>query len=112
MIAFVWLFYWVIFPWLVYKLARWTMKLSDNRIFKRSVVAVTLGIYIGFLWIAVGRNMWLDHQVLQMCAKDGGVKVYETVELTPDLLDGEGSIHIAYKDKAKSWDKYYRETVQ
>jgi hypothetical protein len=96
MIAFVWLFYWVIFPWLVYKLARWTMKLSDNRIFKRSVVAVTLGIYIWFLWIAVGRNMWLDHQVRQMCAKDGGVKVYETVELTPDLLDKTGKIKLRF----------------
>ncbi len=54
--------------------------------------------------------MWLDHQVREMCARDGGVKVYETVELTPDLVDGAGRISIPNEEDAKLSDKYYFET--
>jgi len=34
----------------------------------------------------------LDQQVKELCAKDGGVKVYETVKLPPDRFDQWGMI--------------------
>ncbi|MBU1567843.1 MAG: hypothetical protein KJ630_19730 [Proteobacteria bacterium] len=100
-------FYWVIFPFGVFQLARWLMRRTQNRVIKSLVVAGTAGIFGWFLWVAVGEVMWLDHQVRQMCAKDGGVKVYETVELTPDLLDKVGRIWIPDKEKATLTDNYY-----
>ena len=60
------IFYWVIFPWGVFKLARWLFRRTQHPVFKKLVVAGTLGIYIWFLWIAVARNMWLDHQSLKI----------------------------------------------
>ncbi len=103
-------FYWIIFPWGVFKLARWLSRKTQSPLLKKLVVIITIGIYMWFLWLAVGRNMWVDHQVREMCARDGGVKVYETVELTPDLIDKAGRISIPYKDDATPSDKYFVET--
>jgi hypothetical protein len=103
-------FYWVIFPLGVFQSARWLFRRTQNFMVKGLVVGGTAGIYIWFLWVAVGEKMWLDHQVREMCAKDGGVKVFETVELTPDLIDWAGRISIPDKAKAKPSDKYYYES--
>lgn len=103
------LFYWVIFPWGVFKSARSLLRRTKNPVFKGFVIVATIGIYAWFLWIAIVRNMWLDHQVRELCARDGGVKVYETVELTPDLIDWAGRISIPEKTESKPSDKYYRE---
>lgn len=53
----------------------------------------------------------LDAEVKRLCAIDGGIKVYETVVLTPDLLDWAGRIWIPDKAQAKPTDKYYTETA-
>ena len=86
MSAIVMLFYWVVIPVGVFRLARWLFFRGDGAVKKGLVVVGTLAFFAWFLWIAIGRNMWLDHQVREMCAQDGGVKVFETVALTPDLL--------------------------
>ena len=49
----------------------------------------------------------LDEEVRRLCAKDGGVKVYETVKLTPKLLDRSGRIWIPLIGEAKESDEYY-----
>jgi hypothetical protein len=103
------LIYWVGIPVGVFLLARWLFRLAQSFVIKGLVVAGTVSFFAWFLWVAVGRNMWLDHQVREMCAKDGGVKVYETVELTPDLVDWAGRISIPFKERAKPTDKYYME---
>jgi hypothetical protein len=51
----------------------------------------------------------LDQQVKELCAKDGGVKVYETVKLPPERFDQWGNVHIPSKEKAKVGDDYYYE---
>lgn len=104
------IFYWAVIPVGVFQLARWLIGRTQSPLKKGLVMAGTFGFYAWFLWIAVGRNMWLDQQVREMCAKDGGVKVYEPVELTPDLIDKAGRIWIPYKGMAKPLDKYYVET--
>lgn len=53
----------------------------------------------------------LDAEAKRLCAIDGGIKVYETVPLTPDLLDWAGRIWISDKAQAKPADKYYTETA-
>ena len=49
----------------------------------------------------------LDEEVRRLCAKDGGVKVYETVNLPPDKFDRYGNVKIPDIEKAKESDKYY-----
>ena len=51
----------------------------------------------------------LDAQVRDLCAKDGGVKVYETVKLPPEEFDKYGAVRIPSKQDAKSEDQYYYE---
>lgn len=101
--------YWVFLPFLVFRAARWLFRRAGSRIGKGLVVAATVGLSTWFLWIAVGENMYWDAKVREMCAKDGGVKVYETVKLTPELLDQYGRIWIHDKSEAKSSDPYYYE---
>ena len=49
----------------------------------------------------------LDEEVRRLCAEDGGVKVYETVKLTPELLDRYGRIRTPSIERAKKSDEYY-----
>jgi hypothetical protein len=53
----------------------------------------------------------LDAEVKRLCAIDGGIKVYETVPLTKDIVDWAGRIWIPDKAQAKTSDPYYYETV-
>lgn len=53
--------------------------------------------------------MYWDAQVRKLCAKDGGVKVYETVELTPGLINRGGGVSIPSKRSATAEDLYFYE---
>ncbi|MEZ5617331.1 MAG: hypothetical protein R3E40_03515 [Rhodocyclaceae bacterium] len=52
----------------------------------------------------------LDAQVKELCAKDGGIKVYETVKLPPEKFDKYGVVRIPFKQDAKPSDQYYYES--
>lgn len=52
----------------------------------------------------------LDEQVRQLCAQDGGIKVYETVKVSPEKFDKYGVIRIPPKQDAKPSDEYYYES--
>lgn len=49
----------------------------------------------------------LDAEVRELCAKDGGIKVYETVRLPPDKFDRYGNLKINSKDDINESDSYY-----
>jgi hypothetical protein len=49
----------------------------------------------------------LDAEVRRLCAKDGGVKVYETVKLPPEKFDNYGHIKITFEKYSKESDEYY-----
>jgi hypothetical protein len=51
----------------------------------------------------------LDAQVKELCAKDGGIKVYETVRLPAEKFDKYGVVRIPSKQDAKPEDEYYYE---
>lgn len=102
-------FYWVVIPVGVFQLARWLIGRTQSPLKKGLVMAGTFGFYVWFLWIAVGRNMWLDQQVKEMCAKDGGVKVYETVTLPPERFDKYDQVRVPFKENAKSENEYFYE---
>ena len=58
----------------------------------------------------------LDQQVKELCAKDGGIKVYETVKLPPDRFDQWGMVkpydptqgeNALGSDYVFKWNLYY-----
>lgn len=57
-----------------------------------------------------GCEKWrLDAEVARLCAKDGGIKVYETVKLPADQFDQWGVANIPPRERSKSVDAYYYE---
>jgi len=65
---------------------------------------------IWILWIAVGETWWVDQQVKELCAKDGGVKVFEAVILPKERFDKWGNVGLSNKRYAKPTDEYYYES--
>lgn len=49
----------------------------------------------------------LDQQVKELCAKDGGIRVYETVKLPPEKFDKYGVVRIPSRRDAKPEDEYF-----
>ncbi|MHB1429790.1 MAG: hypothetical protein ACYC5U_01680 [Rhodocyclaceae bacterium] len=70
------------------------------------IAAVVLAplLVVGFY---EGRKAYWDAKVRELCAKDGGIKVYEKVELPEVLLDKNGVIRIPDKRHAKVTDQFY-----
>ena len=69
------------------------------------------------LWVAASALLLsacekdrLDEQVRELCAKDGGIKVYETVKLPPEKFDKYGVVRIPSRQDAKPLDEYYYES--
>lgn len=106
----VFIFYWVIVPVLLFLVARKLYRNVATSLQKRTVVAGGVVVFLGLLWLAAGEKWWLDYQVRELCAKDGGIRVYETVRLPPELIDKYGVIRIHDKAQAKPTDEYYYES--
>ena len=105
---------WLFAGWIIYRLwRRW-----KPAALSRKVPHIILGILLfsvwfgGAFWEIVGKKMYYDAKVRELCAQDGGFKVYETVKLTAELLDKFGRINIPDKSKAKPTDEYYYQTVR
>lgn len=81
------LFYWVGVPLLGLLLARGLLHRARAPLYRGLVVALSAVGFLGWLWLLAGEKLWLDHQVREMCAKDGGIRVYETVKLPPEKFN-------------------------
>ena len=79
--------YWVAIPVFALLAARWLLRRAMTPFHKGLIVAVSVTVFLGWFWLVVGEKLWLDHQVRELCAKDGGVKVYETVKLPPEKFN-------------------------
>jgi hypothetical protein len=70
--------------------------------------AAALGVAAALLLPLTGcEKARLDDQVRELCAKDGGVKVFETVKVSAEMLDSHGNVRIPTKAESKSGDAYY-----
>ena len=49
----------------------------------------------------------LDEQVRELCAKDGGIKVHETVALPADKFDQFGEVRLVERSLTKAADEYF-----
>lgn len=77
---------------------------------KSFVVAASIAVLFLPLLVSDGVKYYYDARVREMCAKDGGVRVYETAPLTQNLIDKAGRIWIPDKERMKPTDKYYYES--
>jgi hypothetical protein len=97
------MFYWLVVPTFAVLLARWWWRRAETPR-QRTVVAVVCGA--GFLWLAWvlfgGEKMFLDYKVKRLCAKDGGVKVYETVKLPPEKFNQWGQVNFYRPDQGEN----------
>lgn len=84
------LVYWVGVPLLIVFVARGLWRQSKTPVHKGLVAAVSTMILLGLLWLAEGEKWLLDRQVWEMCARDGGVEVYETVKLSAEKFNQYG----------------------
>ncbi len=84
------LFYWVALPLIIVFAVVALLRLNIGRFFQGIVVTVGLAAASWLLWIAVGETWMLDRQVRELCAEDGGGKVYETVKLSSDKFNEWG----------------------
>ncbi len=110
--------YWAVIPLSLYWTIRWLWKRARTPLSRGMVMVMSVSVVLGLLWLAVGEKLWLDHQVRELCAKDGGVKVYETVKLPaakfnqwgqPNFYDptqGENALGSEYVFKEEQY--YYR----
>ena len=67
------------------------------------------GVVLIVLWWGVPTfNKWrADRLVDELCAKDGGVRVYETVTLLADRFNNLGQPQVPDKKYAKTTDEYF-----
>lgn len=106
------LFYWVVIPGAIIVAGTRLWRGAVTSVAKAAVATactVTLG---WFLWLAVGEIWWVNQQVKELCAKDGGVKIYETVRLSPEKYDELKRVNFILPNKTwlKPTDEYYRDS--
>ena len=71
-----------------------------------TVVAI-FAILSAPMLVSNGVKAYYDQQVREMCAKDGGVRVYETVRLSAEKFNEWRQVRIPSKQNAKLGDEYF-----
>lgn len=103
---------WAILTWTGIRYGRQYLKNAGSQRKRRIALFILLGaIWFGAsFWYSGGRKFYYDAVVLSLCAKDGGVKVYERVELPAERFDPYGVMRIPSKSDKKPGDEYHYET--
>lgn len=72
---------------------------------KQHILLISIAVG-GLSFFTSGCEKWqLDQQVRERCAKDGGIKIYETVKLPPDSFDQWGMVKL-YTERQDIKDAY------
>lgn len=87
---------------------------SRSALTKGTALAAGFAILSTPALISNGVKAHYDRQVREMCAKDGGVRVYETVRLSAEKFDELKRRNFVFTDKSTATlaDEYYVETVR
>lgn len=84
------IFYWVVIPVFILVSTCWLFCRVEGPMQKGLVILVGIGLFGWFFWEATGKKMYWDAKVRELCARDGGIRVYETVELPEERFDQWG----------------------
>lgn len=103
------IFYFIGIPALVIAAAAWLWRKTDSSLARGLVIVGAMATLVGLLWLAVGEKWLADRQVRELCAKDAGVRVYETVRLPPDEFNQWGQVRIPSKKNAGPENAYFYE---
>ena len=93
--------------WKAWRRGRQAVNADRRRLWNALAIVAGLLWFGASFWYGGGRKYYYDWQVEKLCAKDGGVKVYETVRLPAERFDKYGNVHIPDKKDAKPEDEYY-----
>lgn len=103
---------WLGLTWLLLRYAR--RFLARDRQYRPVRIAVVAGVAAAWFgvsfWYGGGQKVYYDWQVERLCARDGGVKVYETVKLPTERFDKWGNVGVPNKRYVKPSDEYFFET--
>ena len=96
------LFYWVAIPSFVIAAAAWLWRRTHQRAARVLIGLACVATLSGLLWLAVGDKWLADRQVRELCAKDGGVRVYETVRLPAEKFNQWGQVNFYRPDQGEN----------
>lgn len=83
-----------------------------NRWVQVALVVTVAIVWVGSsFWYAGGRKIYYDAWVERMCAKDGGVRVYETVKLPAEKFDKYGVFTVPKQNTSGTDAEYFYESV-
>lgn len=84
----------------------------EPRLHEGGSMSICIRILLGFITLAVltgCEKARLDEQVKELCAKDGGIKVYEAVTLPQKRFGANGDVELSPKQQVKPGDEFYFE---
>lgn len=100
---------WVVVPLFAVLATALLWRRSRSGLKRALALAVGFAILSAPALLSNGVKAYYDRQVRELCMKDGGVRVYETVNLPAERFDEFGDIRIPTKRNAKAGDEYYYE---
>jgi hypothetical protein len=103
------LFVWVGVPLLALLTGVLFWRRAGTPMGKALALTVSVAVLSAPLLVSNAVKAHYDLQVRELCAKDGGVQVYETVRLPAERFDEFGDFRIPIKSNAQETDPYYYE---
>ena len=104
---------WAFAGWIIFRVwRRWKPTALKQKVAHIAVGVLLFSVWFGgAFWEVAGKKMYWDAKVRELCAQDGGIRVYETVELPAEMFDRYAKRNWILPDKsqAKSSDEYYYE---
>lgn len=99
---------WLGLTWFLWKCGwRFLKSAFFNRAVRVVLIVIIAALWFGgAFWEVGGKKLYWDAKVRELCAKDGGVKVYETVELPQEMFDKYGNLNLPPKDNIGPKDQY------
>ncbi|SEA82092.1 hypothetical protein SAMN05660420_03306 [Desulfuromusa kysingii] len=103
--------YWLIVPIVFLVVMLFLLGTRKTNKGRWMIATVTLIGVVLMAWYGFGRVAYYDWQVKRLCAIDGGVKVYETVQLPTEKYNKYANKNwiLPNKAKAKPSDEYFYE---
>lgn len=102
---------WCWLTWLLWKAGRRFLQFGFAHISLRLVLlaVAALAWFGGSFWEAGGKKLYWDAELREMCAIDGGVRVYEKVELPCEIYDYYAKMNwiLPNKEDNKFNNEYY-----